>query len=362
MHPFDLAAPDRVARLIGVAIIALVVVVAHRIAFAILVRVARRTATRLDDILAARLRRPTLWLAVGVAMAALAPGLDPSPYWAGIWRRAVGLLAPAVIGWVVLALITAYRDVAQARFDITVADNLTARRRRTRISILHRIAVVLLGVVVFCLMLMSIPSVRSIGVTLMASAGLAGLAIGAAAQPALKNLIAGVQMAFTEPIRLDDVVVIEGEWGKIEQIRLTYVVVKAWDERRLVVPVSKFLENSFQNWTRETSQLLGSVLWYVDPAVDVPRLRAKLGEIVTASERWDGRFWNMQVTDIKPEGWVELRGLMTAKDASMSFDLRCEAREALLAYIRDDMPEAAPRTRLAAAREISPAVSPSAHR
>jgi small-conductance mechanosensitive channel len=141
-------------------------------------------------------------------------------------------------------------------------------------------------------MLMSIPSVRNVGVTLIASAGLAALAVGAAAQPALKNLIAGMQMAFTEPIRIDDVVIMDGEWGRIEEIRLTYVVVKIWDERRLIVPVSKFLEESFQNWTRQTSAILGSVFWYLDPATDIPRLRTKLVELVKANPRWDGRFCN----------------------------------------------------------------------
>ena len=186
----------------------------------------------------------------------------------------------------------------------------------------------------------------------MASAGIAGLVVGAAAQPALKNLIAGVQMAFTEPIRIDDVLIVDGEWGRVEQINLTFVVIKIWDERRLVVPVSKFLEQSFQNWTRETSQLMGSVFWYLDPSADVPRLREKLGEIVTSNPRWDKRFYNLQVTDVKTD-CIELRGLMTAKDAAIAFDLRCDVREALLKYIREEMPEAIPRNRLLMAPDLS---------
>ena len=172
----------------------------------------------------------------------------------------------------------------------------------------------------------------------------AALAVGAAAQPALKNLIGGLQMAFTEPIRLDDVVIIDGEWGRIEEIRLTFVVVKLWDERRLVVPVSKFLEESFQNWTRSTSQILGSVLWYLDPTADVARLRTKLEEIVKADDRWDGRFFNLQVTDARPDS-IEVRALVTARDAGTAFDLRCAVREALLAFIRSEMPEALARGR-----------------
>jgi small-conductance mechanosensitive channel len=179
----------------------------------------------------------------------------------------------------------------------------------------------------------------------MASAGLAGLAVGAAAQPALKNLIAGVQMAFTEPIRIDDVVIIAGEWGRIEDIRLTYVIVKVWDERRLVVPVSKFLEEPFQNWTRDSSQLLGSAFFYVDPTADVPRLRAQLEEIVKANKLWDGRFFNLQVTDIKTDV-MELRALVTSADASRAFDLRCAVRESLMGFIATEMPQALPRHRL----------------
>jgi len=207
------------------------------------------------------------------------------------------------------------------------------------------------------MMLMSIPSVRSVGVTLIASAGLAALAVGAAAQPALKNLIAGMQMALTEPIRIDDVVIVDGEWGRIEEIRLTYAVVKIWDERRLIVPISKFLEDSFQNWTRQTSQILGSVIWYLDPAVDVSRLRTKLEQLVKENARWDGRFCNLQVTDTRPEA-IEVRALMTAKDASTAFDLRCDVREGLLDYIRQEMPEAIVRFRGELAtkdRELVPA-------
>ena len=341
----DIDLPEWLARIAGLAVLLLAIVIAHAVAVAIVRRLTARTKTPTDDILVARLRWPTLWLLILMALAASAPSLDLPGWWDRLWQRLLGLVAPAILGWVLYALLTAYRDIGEARFDISVADNLRARRRRTRIGILYRIGVILLGLVVFCLMLMSIPSVRNIGVTLIASAGLAGLALGAAAQPALKNLIAGIQMAFTEPIRLDDVVIIENEWGRIEEIRLTYVVVRIWDDRRLIVPVSKFLENSFQNWTRDTSALMGSVFWYLDPAADVARLRAKVEEVVAANPRWDGRFVNCQVTDSKPDGTMELRALMTAKDASTAFDLRCDVREAIYAFVRSDMPEALPRER-----------------
>jgi small-conductance mechanosensitive channel len=331
----------------GILIAALAIAVAwgvHAVVLGLARRAARRTSTDVDDIILRRLNAPARWLLIVVALSFVQPGLALGEAGTRAWTQTAGLVIPALLGWMAVAVLGVAFDVVLARTDMNAANNLRARRRRTRAGILHRIGVFLVMLVAFCMMLMSIPSVRNIGVTLIASAGLAALAVGAAAQPALKNLIAGLQMAFTEPIRLDDVVIIDGEWGRIEEIRLTYVVVKIWDERRLVVPVSKFLEDSFQNWTRETSQIMGSVFWYLDPAADIPRLRGKLEELVRADPRWDGRFCNLQVTDAKP-GSIEVRGLMTAKDAATAFDLRCEVREGLLAYIRSDMPEALARTR-----------------
>jgi small-conductance mechanosensitive channel len=178
----------------------------------------------------------------------------------------------------------------------------------------------------------------------MASAGLAALAVGAAAQPALKNLIAGIQMAFSEPIRLDDVVIIEGEWGRIEEIKLTYVIVRIWDDRRMVVPVSYFLEKPFQNWTTKTSDLLGTVFLYVDPTADIERIRARFVEAVKGNSRWDGRVAILQVTDHRADA-LELRGLLSARNAGTAFDLRCEVREAMLTFLRTEMPEALVRGR-----------------
>lgn len=312
----------------------------------LLVVLARRilNISQVDVFVIDRLRRPARWLLVAIALTVAQPALELSGTGLAAWSRVAGLVVPALLGWLVVAIVGVIADVLKSRSDITVADNLAARRKRTRIDILNRIAVFVILLATFCFMLMSIPSVRNVGVTLIASAGLAALAVGAAAQPALKNLIAGLQMAFTEPIRIDDVVIIDGEWGRIEEIRLTYVVVKIWDERRLIVPVAKFLEDSFQNWTRQTSAILGSVFWYLDPATDIGRLRQQLLELVHANPQWDGRFCNMQVTDTKPEA-IEVRALMTAKDASTAFDLRCDIREALLQYIRKEMPGAIVRHR-----------------
>lgn len=330
-----------------VALIAAVLAAAlviHEILFRLACRAAGHSSTGVDNIALRRLGRPSRWLFVALALVAVQPALGLSGEAILVWKRVAGLLTPALVGWLAIALLGMAADIIQERADVSVPDNLRARRRRTRISVLYRVAVVLVLLVTVCMMLITIPSIRSIGVTLIASAGLAGLAVGAAAQPALKNLIAGIQLAFTEPIRIDDVVIIDGEWGRIEEIRLTFVVVKTWDERRLVVPIAKFLDESFQNWTRQTSELLGTVFLKVDHIAPVDRIRAKFEELARRNAKWDGRVVGLQVTDICRDH-MELRGLVSAADAGKLFDLRCDLREATMHWLAEDMPEALPRRR-----------------
>lgn len=330
--------------LICIAVAVAIALAVHVAGSALLRRLAARTPGSIDDIFVAEGHRPARWIAVAVALAGVRRFLRLDTELDALWTQLAGLIVPLLMGWLAIALVRAGGRAVEQTADISVADNLAARRRRTRSAILGRIAIFVIGFITVCLMLLSIPSIRNIGVTLMASAGIVGLAVGAAAQPALKNLIAGIQMAFTEPIRIDDVVIIEGEWGRIEEIRLTYVVVAIWDERRLVVPVSKFLESAFQNWTRSTSHLMGSVFLWLDPAADIARLRDKAEAVVKGNPRWDGRGFALQVTETKPDA-IEVRILATARDAGTTFDLRADIREAMLAYIRDEMPEAFPRTR-----------------
>ncbi|WP_227770277.1 mechanosensitive ion channel family protein [Sphingomonas sp. IC4-52] len=338
-----------IAIVFGAVTLALVL---HALFMALGRRIAGRTPDSVDDAALALSARPSRWIAVAVALAISRRFLILPGWLDDLWQLAAGFIVPGLIGWLIITVVQVYIRAIELRYDIAVEDNLRARRRRTRAAILGRIVIIGVSIVTVALMLLSIPSIRSVGITLMASAGLAGLAVGAAAQPALKNLIAGVQLAFTEPIRIDDVLIIEGEWGKVEEIRLTYVVVALWDERRLIVPVSRFLEMPFQNWTRNTSKLLGSAFFWLDPTANVPRLRDKFEEIVRANPRWDGRAYVLQVTDTKPEA-IEVRVLATAKDASTAFDLRCDIREAMLAFIRDEMPEALPKRRLIYADQVS---------
>ena len=317
---------------------------AHALLFRVAQRLAARSRSVIDDVVVASFARPTRLLVLSFVALAAAPALPLSADALEVVRRILGLVMIAAFGWMLAGGAKAARGIVDARFDVTVADNLRARRMRTRASILYRIALAIIVVLITCLMLMTFPSVRHVGLTLFASAGLAGLAIGAAAQPALKNLIAGVQLAFTEPIRLDDVVIVEGEWGRVEEIRLTYVVLRIWDDRRLIVPVSRFLEAPFQNWTRQSAAILGTAHFYLDYTVPVDRLREQLSTIVEASSLWDGRVCALQVTDLR-ERTAEIRALISAANAGDAFDLRCEVREKMLAFIRAEYPESLPRLR-----------------
>jgi hypothetical protein len=251
---------------------------------------------------------------------------------------------PLLTGWVAVAVLRAFVEAMIVRADISVENNRNARRRRTRLAIFSRIGTFLIVFLTVSGMLASVPGVREIGVTLMASAGLAALAVGAAAQPALKALIAGFQMAMTEPISIDDVIILDGEWGRIEDIRTTYVVVRLWDDRRLVVPSNRFLEDTFQNWTKTTSQLLGTVFLYLDQGTEIGPIREEYSRQITAHRLWDKRAQVLQVTDCKDEA-IEVRLLMSAKDGPTLFDLRCEIRESMMDWIRRNQPEALVRRR-----------------
>jgi len=317
----------------------------HHVLYRLLAGIARASESPSDDMLMARLARPTRYAMVALFLVLFAREI---PALGNFWTKIAGFVMPALVGWVVISVLHALVHAMELRNDISVADNLKARQRRTRLTIFSRIATFLIVFATVGLMLLSIPGVRDVGVTLMASAGLAALAVGAAAQPALKALIAGLQMALTEPIRIDDVVIIDGEWGWIEDIRTTFVVVRTWDRRRLIVPTTKFLEQTFENWTKTGSQVIGAVHLHLDPTTDFAAMRTHFEELVRAHPKWDGDVQNLQVTGASAEA-VEVRMLMTAKDSPTVWELRCEIREAMLLWLRENQPQAFARRRIAAA-------------
>ena len=277
----------------------------------------------------------------------------------GIIRHGLGLIAIASIAWLLTSLLEVAEVASANTFNVEIEDNLRARRMLTQVRLLRRVGSTIIVVIAVAAMLMTFPGVRRIGEGLFASAGIAAIIAGIAARPTLSNLIAGIQLAMTEPIRIDDVVIVEGEWGRIEEIGSTYVVVRIWDLRRLIVPLSHFIEQPFQNWTRQTADLIGSVYLYTDYRVPVAAVREELQRILESTDLWDGKVQDLQVTDAT-ERTLELRAIMSARNSSSTWDLRCLVRERLIAFLNEHYPDSLPHARaeLSLANGSQPAFSP----
>jgi small-conductance mechanosensitive channel len=289
--------------------------------------------------------RGVIRLALFILAMAIAIPVAPLDQSTTEWLTRLLLIAAiGLIGWAAITALNIAADLYLRQFRLDVDDNLLARKHVTQVRVLLRTGDVLVVLVTVGAALMTFEPVRQYGVSLFASAGVAGIVAGLAARPVLSNLFAGVQLAMTQPIRIDDAVVIENEWGTIEEITSTYVVVRLWDWRRMIVPLSYFIEKPFQNWTREGSALIGSAFLYVDYRAPVGIIRKKLAQIVRASKNWDKRVVSLQVTDAK-ERTIELRCLMSAKSAGQAFNLRCEVREQLIDFLQEHHPEALPTQR-----------------
>src|SRR4051794_22241903 len=253
------------------------------------------------------------------------------------------------VTWLGVELVYAMTDIALVRLEraLGTRDNRRARRARTQLMMLRRVVAVAAVVIAAGAILLTFTRVRALGASMLASAGIAGAIAGVAARPTLGNLIAGLQIAFSDMLRMDDVIVVNAEWGRVDDITLTYVVMRTWDERRLIIPTSWFVDNPFENWTRHEARVIGTVLITLDYAVPVQEVRDEVQRILESSPLWDRREWVVQVTEITAEG-VELRMLMSAADAPSAWDLRCEVRERLLGFLRERFPESLPRTRVEA--------------
>jgi small-conductance mechanosensitive channel len=271
------------------------------------------------------------------------------PETAALLARMMAVAVIGLIGWAAIVALHIAADLYLRRFRLDIDDNLLARKHNTQVRVLARTVDVLLIMLTLSAALMTFPAVRQYGVSLFASAGVAGIVAGLAARPVLSNLMAGVQLAMTQPIRLYDAVIVENEYGTIEEITSTYVVVKLWDLRRMIVPLTYFIEKPFQNWTRENSSLIGNVMMYLDYRAPVGIIRQKFRDIVKESKLWDGQTAALQITDFK-EGTMELRLLMSARSSGAAFDLRCEVREKLIDFIQHEHPEALPHSRQVAAK------------
>jgi small-conductance mechanosensitive channel len=269
---------------------------------------------------------------------------DDAPF-IGRIRHTVGLLLIASLTWLIMRCIAGVTATIVALQPITVADNLHARAIQTQARVIGRSLMGLVLLIGISLMLMTFPEIRSLGASLLASAGLAGIAAGLAAKPVLGNLIAGLQIAVSQPLRIDDVLIVEGEWGRVEEITGAYVVMCLWDQRRLVIPLQWFIEHPFQNWTRRSSEIIGSVFLWVDYRMPLTPLRKQAERICREAAEWDGRLCLLQVTDADQRG-MQLRILATSTDSSKNWDLRCKVREGLIHYMQLHYPEHLPLLRI----------------
>jgi small-conductance mechanosensitive channel len=324
--------PSWVIGVITIVVPAVVALVVYRWFTRRLIRLAGRYSPFLQRLLARGQGPASLILVIVVSGVALAGAKFPWDVTAAIGRALLVAFVLAV-GWAAAIALDIGVDIYLRRFRTDSEDNLLARKHVTQMRILQRVAKTLLAIVTAAAALMTFDSVRQYGVSLFASAGAAGLILGLAARPVLSNLLAGIQIAMTQPIRVEDQVVVEGETGWIETITSTYVVVRLWDLRRMVVPLSYFIEKPFQNWTYEAAAQIGAVLLRVGYAVSVESLRQKLEEIVRQSPLWDGKVARLDVTDVAIDA-VELRALVSARNPSQTWDLRCEVREKLLAFVQ----------------------------
>lgn len=332
------------------------------ILFSVIVRLTRRLFKTRHPILFSLLRRAKgvlrfalLLLALSIAVRNAALDADTADALGAIFQ--VGFIV--MLGWLALLASHVAADIYLMRFRVDVPDNLLARKHVTQVRILKRAVQTLIVIITAASALMTFEVVRQFGVSLFASAGIAGIVVGFAARPLFSSLIAGVQIAMTQPIRIDDAVVVENEWGWIEEITATYVVIKLWDWRRMVVPLSYFMEKPFQNWTRETASLIGSVFIHVDYTMPVEEVRQALYRIARESRLWDGNIVNLQMTEAKSDT-VELRILVSGRSSPEVFDLRCEIREKLIEVLQREYPHSLPRQRQEQFRhDVAPQSSPS---
>jgi small-conductance mechanosensitive channel len=328
--------------------------------YGLLVRIIRRRLKAKDSFWRPLLIRTRGPVRLAICLAAISWAVNVAPFPARETNYVQhGLLIAVILlwGWAVMSALDIGAALYLRRYRVDVADNLLARKHLTQVRILRRALATLIVLLTAAFALMTIPGVRQFGVSLLAAGGAAGIILGLALQPLLSNMLAGIQIALTQPIRIDDAVIVEGEWGQVEEISATYVVVRIWDLRRLIVPLKYFLDHPFQNWTRESSELLGVVMLYLDYSTPVDAVRAKAKEIVESQKEWDGKTWVLQVTDLK-ERTMEVRILASAPSAGAAFDLRCAIRERLVGWLQATYPHALPRDRL----ELHPAEANGADR
>lgn len=273
------------------------------------------------------------------------PFMRLSPRWADIIDRAIEILFVAFAAVVIIRIIRIAEDYVNHRFDYNIPDNLKARKIRTQLQFIRKLLVTVIAIIAIAVILLSFENMQKIGAGLLTGVGLGGIVVGFAAQKSLGNLLAGFQIAFTQPIRIDDVLVVEGEWGRIEEITLTYVVVNIWDKRRLILPIQYFIDKPFQNWTRTSAEILASVFIHTDFSVPVSAIRTELTRLLKANERWDQKVNVVHVTNAKEQS-MEIRALMSCRNSGDAWELQCYVREKLIEFVHQQYPRSLSRTRM----------------
>jgi len=290
-------------------------------------------------------RGPLNALIPALCVAIIYPLLRFPASMSAIVRHLLSLWTIGAIAYSAIRAVSMGRQLALCQFDTSAKDNLKARAATTQLRVIEQILGFAIIIIAIASMLMTFDKVRQVGVSLLASAGIIGIVLGFAAQRSIATVFAGIQIALTQPIRLDDVVIVEGEWGRIEEITLTYVIVRIWDKRRLVLPITYFIEKPFQNWTHTSAEILGTVFIYADYTIPFDALRKELKRLLEANKNWDKKVCSIQITNAT-ENTVEIRALMSAEDASKAWDLRCYIREKLIEFIQNNYPQHLPRTRV----------------
>ena len=327
---------------------------AAHVFFAVMRRIVRRANGSFEKAFLDRLGSPVagMLLVAGAAIADTFAGVHLNGRTGAVISHVFSIAFVIAGAWLAFRLTYVFEDAVLIRLRMDQADNLRVRRIQTQIQIFRKISAAGIIILAVAIVLLSFGSVRAAGTGLLASAGIVAIIAGVAAKPAATNLLAGIQIAITQPIRVDDVVVVDGHWGRIEEINLTYLVIRVWDLRRLVVPISYLISTPFENWTRTSSAILGFVHLEVDYTAPVGAIREHFEEILRSSPNWDGTVATLQVVSVGPST-MQLRALMSSVDSSRSWDLQCEVREKIVAFLRDDYPDALPRLRLRTSSESS---------
>ncbi len=288
-----------------------------------------------------RMSRPMKYFLPLLVLILLLPLIKVKSNYYNVINKAINILVMISFAGIMIAVVKIFEDYVYHAYDIQKADNLRERKIRTQLQFVRRLLTGLILITTTCFILLSFDSLRRLGAGLLTGVGVGGIIIGFAAQKSLGSFLAGFQIAFTQPMRIDDVLIVENEWGRVEEITLTYVVLKLWDQRNLIIPINYFIEKPFQNWTRVSAAIMGTVFLYLDYNVPLDPLRKELTRLLEASPLWDKRVNVLQVTNAS-EHTIEIRALMSASDSGKAFDLRCEVREGLVNFVRENYPDSLP--------------------